>query len=189
MKVKSTIPQVSQAYFRKLEQQMTASVVRVTHKTGIRGEARAKALIQAEAYDTGSGLRSVTHEVLVSPDKVRLAIFAAAPHMLFVEEGRKPGKWPNLDALTKWVGRKLREQGINTRVNVSFNQLKEMAKSHGKPATAQQKAYRQHLAMLYVVGRAISTRGIKRKLIFKRLEGELLSFFRAELEVALSSLS
>lgn len=180
MTVRSTIPQAADAFVARLKKQVTDAAVRSMHKTGIHGEARAKQIIAQEAYDTGEGLRSVTHEVAVLPEQVKLALFAAAEHMYFVEHGRSPGKWPNLDALTKWVGRKLQEQGIPTRVNITFDQLKALTKTGRKKATAQQKAYRQHLTALYLIGRKIATKGIKEKLIFERLQDELLAYFRED---------
>ncbi|HEV7282299.1 MAG TPA: hypothetical protein VGN57_19005 [Pirellulaceae bacterium] len=188
MRIKSNIPQVAEAYFKKLEKDAQQAAVRAMRSTMIHGEGKAKRIIAAEAYDTGEGLRSVTHDITVRDSRVTGHLFAAAPHMWWVEHGRKPGSFPNLDAMTKWVGRKLKERGVNTRVNLTYEQLKALATTGGKKATAQQKAYREHLSALYLIGRSIATRGTKEKRIFARLEAELLSFYRAEVMAELKKL-
>lgn len=175
MRIVSTIPQAAEAYIKSLEKQADAAVHRSLTKTALIGEARVKGIIEKEAYDTGELLRSVNSFIIKYPNAQKLVVQASAAHGINVEEGRKPGKWPNLNALTKWVGRKLREQGVNTRVNISFDQLKALAaSSKGK----QKDAYRLHLSVLYMVGRKIATKGIRQKLIFKRIEAGLLRYFR-----------
>lgn len=184
---KSDIPEKADKWLKDIEKHAEAATRRAMVKTGLVGEIRVKAIIEKEAYDTGAGLRSVHHTITKKGDELRLSLSASAAHMIFVEEGRKPGKWPNLNALVKWVGRQLRRKGVNTRVNVTFDQLKQLARTGGRPANAAQQAARQHLAMLYLVGRKIATRGIKEKMIFKRLEAGMLAFFRAELLKELKS--
>jgi hypothetical protein len=188
MRITSNVPQKAEGYLKQLLKQVDEAAYRSLSKTGIETEAKAKGIIEKEAYDTGELLRSVTSVIYRSPNLLRLVTLATSPHAIFVELGRKPGKFPNLDALTKWVGRKMREQGINTRVNVTYDQLKEMARSGGKKATTAQKAYRQQLAMIYLVGRKIATRGIREKLIFRRLQQEMLEFFRMDLLKELQSI-
>lgn len=185
MKVKSNIPQKAEEYFARLEREMIGAVERAMTTTGIRGESLAKRSIKQDAYDTGDLLRSVNHYIQRHPDLMTLIVQATAEHAIIIEKGRKPGRFPNLNALTKWTGRKLREEGINTRVNVSFDQLKALAAT----STGKQKdAYRAHLSFLYAVGKSIATRGIKGKMIFKRLERELLTFFRNELQKELNAI-
>jgi hypothetical protein len=186
MRIVSNIPQAAEAYIKGLEKKADEAVFRALTKTGIAGEAKAKGIIEREAYDTGDLLRSVNSYVIRYPNEMKLVLQASAEQGIFVEEGRKPGKWPNLDALTKWVGRKLREQGVNTKVNVTFDQLKALAKSS---KGAQKDAYRMHLSMLYLVGRKIATKGIKGKLIFKRIQSGLLKDFRATLMVEFQAIS
>ena len=190
MRIKSNLPEASKAFLKEIERRAQQAALRAARTAGIRGEALAKRAIAKEAHDTGEGLNSVTHDVVLLPNSVRLAVFAAAEHMYFVEHGRKPGKWPNLDALTKWVGRKLREQGLNTRVNITFDQLKALAKSTGKRGTptASTKAARAHMQALYLIGRKIANKGIKEKLIFKQIEAEILRLFRVELIKELKAL-
>lgn len=175
MRIVSTIPQAAEAYIKNLEKQADAAVHRALTKTALTGEARVKGIIEREWYDTGETLRSVNSLIVRLPDSQKLILQATAEQAIIGEKGRKPGKWPNLNALTKWVGRKLREQGVNTRVNISFDQLKALAaSSKGK----QKDAYKLHLSVLYMVGRKIATKGIRQKLIFKRIEAGLLRYFR-----------
>jgi len=187
VKVTSNVEEVAAAYLKRVEQQAEDAVVKAMHKTGLVGEARVKGIMEKEAYDTGALLRSVTHKVRKSKDEVVLTIGSNLEYAWFVEHGRRPGKFPNLDALTKWVGRMLAREGVKTRVNVTFDQLKELARSKGKKASAQQKAYRIHLGVIYLVGRKIATKGIRGKMIFKRIENGLLAYFRAELSKELKT--
>lgn len=178
---KSNIVEKGQAYFARLEKEVEESAKRAMRKSMLVGEARVKGIIEKEAYDTGRLLRSINAVVRTSPNEIRGVIGTALEYAKTIEYGRKPGSWPNLDALTKWVGRKLRQEGINTRVNVSFDELKALARTGGKPPTKRQEAYRQHLSALYLIGRKIATKGIEQKLIFKRIEDGLLAYFRNEL--------
>lgn len=186
MRFTSTIPQKADAYFKALEKKVDDAVYRAMVKTGISAEAKAKRIIELEAYDTGELLRSVNSYVARVPNSMALVVQASAEHGINIEKGRKPGKWPNLNALTKWVGRKLRERGVNTRVNLTFDQLKALAKSS---TGAQKNAYRTHLSMLYVIGRKIATKGIREKLIFKRIQSAVLKEFRANLMTEFQSIS
>jgi hypothetical protein len=113
------------------------------------------------------------------PTKIVGRIFSELDYAINVEEGRKPGSFPNVDALVAWTGRKLKAQGINTRVTVTFDQLKQLAKD----ATGEQKkAYRQHLAFIYLAGRKIATKGIKAKRIFRSSKRDIENIFHKELE-------
>jgi hypothetical protein len=185
---RSNVAQAGQAFFDDLGRQVEAATHRAMTKTGLVGEARVKGIVERESYDTGRLLRSVKATIYRSPEAMRLVIGTNLDYAIQVEEGRKAGKWPNLDALTKWVGRKLRREGLNTRVNVTFDELKAMARTGGRPATEQQKAYRTHLSVLYMVGRKIATKGIREKYIFKRIESGLLAYFRNELNKELATL-
>lgn len=186
VKVQSDIVAVGDRMLDSLDKKTESAIFRAMQQTGLVGEARVKGIMEKEAYDTGRALRSVTHTVRREGDIMRLVVGTALEYVIAIEKGRKPGKWPNLDALTKWVGRKLRKEGVNTRVNVTFNQLKELARTGGKPATAQQKAYRTHLTVLYLVGRKIATRGIRGKMIFQRIQDGLLAYFRAQAQKELN---
>lgn len=186
--VRTNIAQKGQEWLQDVERQVEAAVYRALVKTGLIGESRVKGAIQKEAYDTGRFLRSVTWQIVKGNDDLRLILGSNLDYSIDIELGRKAGKWPNLNAMVKWVGRKMREKGINARVNVSFEQLKAMArgdKKRKKP-TAQQKVARQQLSMLYLVGRKIATKGIREKMIFKRIEDGLLSYFRAEVQKELN---
>lgn len=178
--IRSNIVPEADRYISRIGAHVEAAVLRAAQRTALLGEARVKSIIEKEAYDTGRFLRSVTSKILREGDLLRIIIGSALEYAIFIEKGRKPGRWPNLDALVAWVGRKLRKQGINARVNVTFDQLLELARSGHKPATAQQKAYRQQLAAIYLIGRKIATKGIREKLIFKRIQDGLLAYFRAE---------
>lgn len=186
--VRSDIVPKAQAFLKDVERQAEAAVLKAMIRTSIVGEKRVKGVMQKEAYDTGRLLRSVTSEIQRGNDEIRLILGSNLEYAIHVEEGRKPGKWPNVNALLKWVGRQLRHKGINTRVNVTLEQLKQMARTGGKPATDQQKAYRKHLEVLYLVGRKIATKGIRGKLIFKRLEEGLLAYFRQEAQKELNAI-
>ncbi len=188
--IRSDIEQKSKAWLADVERQTEAAVYRAMVKTGLVGEARVKGIMQKEAYDTGRLLRSVAFSIIKGKDELRLILGSNLEYALYVEEGRKPGKWPSLNGLVKWVGRKMREKGINARVNVTFDQLKQMAKEKNKTgaASTQAKIARQQLAMLYLVGRKIATKGIRQKLIFKRIEDGLLAYFRAEVQRELNSI-
>lgn len=185
---KSDIVPKSEAYLRSLEAQVELAVKTAMQRTGLVSEARVKSIFEKEAYDTGRALRSVTFKISKEYDQYVLTIGSNLAYVFMLEFGRKPGKWPNLDAITQWVGRKLRRQGVNTRVNVTYDQLKQLAKSGGHKATAAQKAYRQHLAVVYLVGRKIATKGIREKLIFTRIKDGSLAYFRAELNKQLQLL-
>lgn len=185
---KSNVTQKAQEYLKEREQDAKAAVRKAMTKTLLVGEARVKGIFEKEAFDTGRALRSVHSRIAETPAEIRGFLGSDLGYVEDIEKGRKPGKWPNLDAITKWCGRKLRQKGVNTRVNVTFDQLKELARSGHKPATEQQKAYRQHLAMIYLVGRKIATKGIREKLIFKRLEAALLTYARNEIEKELQLL-
>lgn len=188
--IKSNIEQVAVQWAKDAEKKLAAAVHRALTKTGMVGEARIKGIIEKEAYDTGRFLRSVNSVIYVSPDNMRLVIGTDVAYAIYLEHGRKPGKWPNLDALVKWVGRRLREKGVNATVNVTFDQLKEMAKTRGKKggSTAKAKVAREHLAALYLIGRKIATKGIREKLIFKRIEDGLLAYFRSQLQTEINAL-
>lgn len=171
--------------FKKLPQKVRIATTRALTTVGLLGEKRVKGIIEREAYDQGGLLRSVSFEIEQLPKSVKMTLGSSVEHAFYVEFGRKPGKWPNLDALVAWTGRKLREQGINTRVTVSFDQLKQLAEtSSGK----QKQAYRQHLSFLYLVGRKIATKGIEQKLIFHRIQDGLKRVFRNELQKELSAI-
>lgn len=188
--VRSDIAEKGQKYIQELSKQVDAAVYRAAVRTGLVGESRVKGIMEREAFDTGRLLRSVTTQIIKGNDQLRLLIGSNLDYALFVEEGRKPGKWPNVNDLVGWVARKLRKQGINARVNVTFDQLKQMAKSKKKSGeiSSQAKIARQHLAALYLIGRKIATKGIRQKLIFKRIEDGLLRFFRAEVQKEIDSL-
>lgn len=186
VKIQSNIEQVADEWLEDVEQQVEDATYRAMVKTGLVGEARVKSIVEKEAHDTGRLLRSINAEIKKSGVNMELVIGTNLEYAVYLEEGRKPGKWPNLDALTKWVGRKLREQGVATRVNIKFDQLKQLARTNGKKATKQQQAYRAHLSALYLIGRKIATKGIRGKYIFKRLEDGLLAYFRKELADELS---
>lgn len=185
---RSNVPEEAGKWLKDIDKQVRAAVRRAAVRTALLGERRIKGIVEKEAYDTGRGLRSVTSEVREAANEIRMLLGSNLDYMLDVEFGRKPGKWPNLDAIVKWCGRQMRRQGINARVNVSFEQLQAMAKqgSRGhKPATAV--VARQQLTMVYLVGRKIATKGIKQKLIFKRIETALLTYFRQETAKELKS--
>lgn len=184
--VRSTIMPAAEAYLKSVEKQAEEAAYRALTKTGLVGEARIKGIIEREAYDTGRFLRSVNSKIYRSPSELRLVIGTNLEYAVMIELGRKPGKFPNLDALTKWVGRKLRARGVNTRVNVTFAQLKQLAKT---AKGAQKKAYRQHLGMIYLVGRKIATKGIRQKLIFRRIEDGLLRYFQNELSKEMKTIA
>lgn len=175
--IRSNLVPRAQAYLKALEKQAEAAIYQAMIKTAVVGEARVKGIIEKEAYDTGRLLRSVNSKITHSPNQLKLVIGTNLEYAYYLEHGRKPGKFPNLDALVKWVGRKLRRQGIGTRVNVSFDQLKALAKS---AKGEQKKAYRAHLSAVYLIGRKIATKGVREKFIFKRLEDGLLAYFRKQ---------
>lgn len=187
--IRSNIPEKAQQYLQDVFSDAERGVYRAMVKTSMVGESRVKGAMEKEAYDTGRLLRSVTSQIKKLPDELRLTIGSNLEYALAVEEGRKPGKWPNLNALVKWTARKLRQKGVNARVNVTFDQLKQMAKKKNKGggASTQAKVARQHLSFLYLVGRKIAKKGIREKLIFKRIEEGLLAYFRAEAMKELSS--
>ena len=182
VKINSNIVQATDEWLKQIEEEVNDATFRAMTKTGLVGEARIKSIVEKEAYDTGRLLRSVNTTIETLPEEYRLTIGTNLEYAFYLEHGRKPGKWPNLDALTKWVGRKLRQQGINTKVNVSFDQLKQSAKSNGKKATKSQQAARAHLTAVYLIGRKIATKGIRGKYIFSRIEDGLLAYFRQELQ-------
>lgn len=164
--------------FAKLPNHLRLATTRAFVKTGLVGEKRAKGIAELEAYDTGAFLRSIGFEIEQLPKSVKMMLGSTLEYAFYLKKGRKPGKFPNLDAMVAWTGRKLREQGINTRVTVSFDQLQQLAKSSsGK----QKQAYRQHLSFLYLVGRKIATKGIREKRIFGRIEDGLKRYFIEEL--------
>jgi hypothetical protein len=180
--IKSNISEKGDEFFNRIDKQMELAVTRAMTRTALLGEARVKSIMEKEAYDTGRLLRSVVSKIIKSPDLMRLVIGSNLSYAAAIEQGRKPGKWPNLDALTAWVGRKLRQNGVNAKVNVTFDQLKALARTGGKKATKQQQAYRKQLAVIYLVGRKISTKGIRQKLIFQRIQDGLLAWFRQEVQ-------
>ena len=154
------------------------AVTRAFGKTGIQGEEAAKKNAQRRSFDTGAFHRSIEHEIEQLPQSVLLSVHSDLEYAQFIEEGREPGKFPNLDALVGWTGRKLKSQGINTVTQSSFDNLKQLAKN----ATGQKKAaFRQHLAFIYLVGRKIATKGIEEKRIFADIERALRRFFLQEL--------
>ncbi|WP_146118962.1 HK97 gp10 family phage protein [Blastopirellula marina] len=174
---------MAQKWAQEKQKEVEEATYRAMVKTGLVGEARVRGIIEREAHDTGAFLRSISTTIFRNPTYMTLVIASNLEYAFYLEYGRKPGKWPNLDAMTKWVGRKLREEGVNTRVNITFDQLKEMARSakRGKP-TAANKAARAHLAALYLIGRKIATKGVRQKLIFKRIEDGLLAYLNSELQ-------
>ena len=188
MQFRSDLPQKADEFFDGLEKRVADIAYRAAVKTTLVAEARVKGIVEQEAFDTGRALRSVTSEVRRSVDAVVMTTGTNLDYFVDIEFGRKPGKWPNLSAIVAWAGRQLRRQGVNTRVNVSFDQLKALARTGGKPATAQQKAYRQHLDFVFLVGRKIATKGIRQKLIFKRLEPAMLAYYRKEVQAGLAAL-
>lgn len=190
VQVRSNIPEKAQEYLQELLSETERVAYRAAVKTSLVGESRVKGIMQKEAYDTGRLLRSVTSEIKQSPDELKLIIGSNLEYAVTVEYGRKKGKWPNLTALVKWTGRKLREKGINARVNITFDQLKQMAggKRKNGQASKQSEIARKHLSFVYAVGMNISKKGIKEKLIFKRIEDGLLGYFRNELQKELQSL-
>jgi hypothetical protein len=186
--VKSNIGTVADRWAKEQMQKVEGGIRRAMQKTALVGEARVRGAMEKEAYDTGALLRSVVSSISEADHKLILRIGSNLDYAWFVEHGRKPGKFPNLDALVAWTGRKLKANGVNTRINVSFDELKQLARSGGKPATAQQRAYRSHLAFIYLVGRKIATKGIRGKLIFARIEDGLLAYFRNEVQKELNAL-
>lgn len=189
MKITSNINEVSAKYLKDLERQVEEAAMRAMQKTATVGEARVKDIMEKEAYDTGRLLRSVTSTIRKTASQLTLTIGTNLEYGLYVERGRKPGKWPNISALIPWVARKLKAKGINARVNVSFEQLKQQAKTlRGSKPTAATKAARAHLSALYLIGRAIATKGIRQKLIFWRLQDGLLSYFRKNLSEELKAI-
>ena len=195
VRVRSDIPQKAEQYLQETFSQAEAAVRRAMVKTSLVGESRVKGIMEREAYDTGRLLRSVTSEIKRMPNEIRLIIGSNLEYAPMVEHGRKPGSghgknFPNLNALVKWTGRKLRQQGISARVNITFDQLKEMAKTKKKSgeASSQAKIARKHLSFVYLVGRKIATKGIREKHIFKRIEEGLLAYFRAEALKELNSI-
>lgn len=181
VKVKSNFGDAGKKWTADIEKKVREAVIRAAQRTALVGEARVRGIIEREAYDTGELLRSVQSMIESLPNEIAVKVTSSAAHAIDVEYGRLPGKWPNLDALVAWTARKLKAQGINTRVNITFDALKAMARSNGKKATKQQQAYRAHLAFIFLVGRKIATKGIRQKLIFKRVEDGLKEFFRREI--------
>ncbi len=186
--IRSNIPEMAEKWAQVTRQAILDAVYRAMVRTALEGESRLKSIIEKEAYDTGRFLRSVNSKIYVSPQELRLIIGSALGYAINIEEGRKPGKWPNISELIKWVGRKLRRQGINTRVNVTLDQLKALAKTGGKAPTEAQKAYRMHLSALFLIGRKIATKGVKEKLFFARMQQQILAFFHAEVQNELNRL-
>lgn len=187
MKVTSNISEMARQWAVETQKSVEEAVYRAMVKTGLVGEARVRGIIEREAHATGAFLRSVSREVFKDGDYLTLVIASSLEYAWYIEHGRKPGKWPNLDGLTKWVGMKLREKGVNARVNVTFDELKAMARSDRKKATKQQQAYRAQLGAIYLIGRKIATKGIRQKLIFQRIEDGLLAFLRNEIQKELSA--
>jgi len=188
VRIRSNIDAVANEWEKELLQEVDAAVRRAMTKTGLVGEARVKGIVEREAYDTGRLLRSINSVIEQGGDELRLIIGTALEYAIAIEEGRKPGKFPNATAILQWSGRQLRRQGKNARVNVTLDQLRQMARSNGKAATAQQKVFREQLAMAYLVGRKIAKKGIRGKYIFKRLEAGILAYFRKELEMELKKI-
>lgn len=154
-------------------------------KTGLVGEKRVKNIIERESYDTGAFLRSIGFEISQTQKSVKMILGSTIEYAFYIEEGRKAGTFPNLDALVAWSGRKLREHGVNTRVTVTFDQLKELAKA---ATGTQKKAYRQHLSFIYLVGRKIATKGVKEKRIFSRIKDGLGRYLRESLKTELRAI-
>ena len=186
--VKSNIVEKADDFLSELERLMEAGVHRALVKTAIVGETRVKGIVEREAYDTGRFLRSVTSTISKGANDLKLVLGTNLDYAVDIEFGRKPGKWPNLDDIVKWCGRKLRAKGVNTRVNVTYDELKALARTGRKKPTAQQEAYRTHLSFVFLVGRKIATRGIRQKLIFKRIEPGLLAYFRTLVERELDAI-
>lgn len=179
VRVVSTIVNGGIEWLDSIERQVIKATLKVANHTALLGEKRVKSIMEKEAYDTGRLLRSVNSSVSLLRDYVHLSIGTNLEYAFYVEYGRKPGKFPNVDAIVRWVGRKMREKGINARVNVTFDQLKAMAaqKTQRNNPSSQAKIARQQLTAAYLVGRKIAKKGITQKLIFKRLEDGLLSYF------------
>lgn len=180
-KITSNARQVGKQLRTGVEKRVVDGTRRAMTKTALVGESRIKGIVQREAFDTGMLLRSINSVIDQLPNEMKMTIGTNLEYAYFIEFGRKPGKFPNLDALVGWTARKLKAQGINTRVNVSFSQLQDLARTGGKRATKQQQAYRAHLSAIYLIGRKIATKGIEQKLIFTRVQNGLLRFFRNEL--------
>lgn len=191
VRVRSNIGSEAEKWLKEQEVDLRGAVMLAMKRTQLTGEARIKGIIEKEAHDTGRFLRSITSNISTEADQIILAIGTNLEYAVAIEEGRKPGKWPNLNALVKWVGRKLREKGINARVNITFDQLKAMARSgNGKKKKKNSEAViaRQHLAMLYLVGRKIATKGIRQKLIFKRIEAGLQAYLADQIAKEIKAL-
>src|SRR5436305_974333 len=108
--IRSDIPEKGDEWLQGLQKQVEDIVYRALVKAALLGEQQVKGIIEKEAYDTGRLLRSVTSTILKSPYLMRLVLGTNLDYAIFVEQGRKPGKWPNLDALVSWCGRHMRRQ-------------------------------------------------------------------------------
>jgi hypothetical protein len=90
-------------YYRKLGKEYPRAIQRGL----IRGSARAVNILQqatedAKSFDRGEYKRG--WKATVEDRSAR--VFNAAPHAVFVEYGRRPGRMPPVDVLARWAGRK-----------------------------------------------------------------------------------
>lgn len=167
-----------------LEALVRKACISAAKDTGIRGESKLRMRAYALAYDTGTFARSIEAEIEALPKEIVLTIGSELDYASYIEQGRKAGSFPNLDALVGWTGRKLKGQGINTRTTVTYDQLKLLAK---ESSGEKKKAYRKHLAFIYLVGRKIAQKGIKEKRIFRDVLKDLEKFFIDQLTFDLDS--
>lgn len=91
-----------------------------------------------------------------------------APHAPIVEDGRRPGKFPPVDAIEAWVRRKFR---------VRFQEARRaLAASRGRAQKARVIAPAKDVSVrsiAFLVGRAIARRGLPPHRIMARVEARL----------------
>lgn len=97
-----------------------------------------RGLVDEGKYATGSLVDTVSYGVKVNSEGKAVIQISAADYLRYVDKGRKPGKFPNITAISNWVSakgisqdavfpiaRKIAEQGIPA-TNVLRDSIKEV---------------------------------------------------------------
>lgn len=105
-----------------------------------------KEQIQEDSYDLGTYANSITYRTL---KKWVVVVGSNIEYAPVLEYGRKPGKFPNLDALVGWTARK----GMIT----------------GGATKTYDNLYYKDKGVVFLIARAIATRGTKGKHTFKNV--------------------
>lgn len=153
-------------------------------KTMIRASARIERFLKKEARihnfptdrpagisNTGTFANSIFSNVnKIGAIAYQIETGAGVEYAEFIEFGRAPGKFPNLDAISSWVGKKF---GFGN-VQSSFDTVKAKAEGGDRKA-------REHLQVVYLVGRKIADKGIKGRFFFMRNETRVLEIVLEEI--------